>query len=232
MQSAHKYSSQRALQAKAAGGRQAPRPLTGVAGPQRVRASAKAQQRDDSLDREIGLMNHGLHKAKQRAMDPGLSPTRVLKPQSPQAGPALHKAQSMRTFQPNKQPDTHPLAALKSPERTEKPQPDLGTIFSKKKRDSPALVQAAAYQPDNGQPATPLDLEKNNKRIAKENQSLLDKMKDAFKHLWLRQFKSAEQLTTEDLDSLKKDRAIARTTMECIGSRWCAGCARTNSSRR
>ena len=177
---AQKNSSQKVLQPKPVAGRQLNRPNTGAAGQQRGRNLTKPQERDDSLDREIEMMNHGLNNAKQRAMNPGLSPTRVNKAPTPQAGLAMHKAQSMKAFQPATHPDRLKVADMKSPKRNEKVEFNMGNIFSKKK-DSPSLVQAAAYKPDDKAAETPVDFQKNNKQIAKENQSLLDKMKDAFK---------------------------------------------------
>ena len=180
MLSAHKNSSLQALQSKAAAGRQLNRPNTGTAAPQRSRPSTKPIERDDSLDREIDMMNHGLKNAKQRALNPRLSPARANKAATPQAGPAIQKAQSMRAFQPNSHPDRLKAAEVKSPKPKDKVEFNMNNIFSKKK-ESPSLVQAAAYKPDEKEPEAQVDPDKNSKKVAKENQALLEKMKSAFK---------------------------------------------------
>jgi hypothetical protein len=215
MLTAPKSSSQKVLQSKAAAARQMNRPNTGAAGPQKSRQSAKPQVRDDSLDREIEIMNNGLNKAKQRAINPRLSPTRVNKPPTPQDRPVMNKTQSMANFHPAKVQHKLKVADLSSPKNKDKAEFEIGNIFSKKK-DSPSLVQAVAYKADEREPENPLDQEKNNKRIAKENKSLLEKMKDAFKikfgdelpdlseQKFVRESKFGESIVDDNLEDLFK----------------------------
>lgn len=217
-----KSSSKNVLQPKAAVSRQLNRPNTGAAVPYRGRNSTKPQERDDSLDREIEMMNHGLNNAKHRALNPGLSPSRVNKAATPKTGPSIQKVQSMRAFQPASHPDRLKVAEMKSPKRNDKVEFNMGNIFSKKK-ESPSLVQAAAYKPDEKQPDATVDVEKNNKRIAKENQSLLEKMKDAFKlkfgdalpdlseQKFVKENKFGESVVDDNLEDLFKSHNHDRT---------------------
>lgn len=139
-------------------------------------------QRDDSLDKEIEMINHNLNNAKNVARSNRKSPQRQKPPGSAYA---MNKAVSMKAFDPRvKSPNG--LASMKSPTKIQdikSPKSkkeiaeEVDNIFAKPKKGTVNLTQEP---PKESQPPKSKDeIARNNALVRKENEGLLEKMKKA-----------------------------------------------------